>query len=173
MSVFTHCSETMTDTLKTAHPLKPGPSPLKFWLPLLPLTMPHSSLTFASNTINVCPCFHAKLLIERLSLLKESLCSSVFHPWAARMSMWWPHLVNCSCYKLSWVRTLPVMFWDVQNEAGKSSWYYTSARLMGDGSGGVLYTTHNSGTKSSTILRFIHIWENNGHSWYLNSRHCF
>ena len=85
MSVFTHCSETMTSSLKTLILWNQGHLVFRPRHPSCHWQWPHSSLAFTDNIINACPCFPAILVIplERSSLPKEPfvlLCSIREHP---------------------------------------------------------------------------------------------
>lgn len=85
MSAFTHCSETVTSSLKTLIIWNQGHLVFSPRRPSCHRQWPYSSLTFTSNIINACPCLYAILVIPlgRSLPLKEPfvlLCSIREHP---------------------------------------------------------------------------------------------
>lgn len=157
MSAFTHCSETVTSSLKTliiwnqGHRVFSPRRPSRHW------QWPHSSLTFTSNIINACPCLYAILVIPlgRSSLLKEPfvlLCSIREHPGCQSGGHIW---LTAPAGNSAGTEHSPLCFG--KEAAQKSFWHCTSAWLIGDGSRGVLYTA-NTGTECPRILQVYPHW---------------
>lgn len=174
MSAFTHCSETVTSSLKTliiwnqGHLVFSPRRPSRHW------QWPHSSLTFTSNIINSCPCLYAILVIPlgRSSLLKEPfvlLCSIREHPGCQSGGHIW---LTAPAGNSAGTEHSPLCFGKHRRQLRSHS----DTVLLLDSSEMGVGVCFIQQTLVQSVLEFfksIHIGWCNGHSWHFNSKYCF
>lgn len=122
MSTYRHHQWIMTEIPETAHHLKPDMScrwNSSLWFPCFCSHWPCNYMTFASNIINVWPCFNA--IPFGASEVVPSATQS-FGPLcpirdAVRMLIWWAGLLACPYRKLRLVRAPRVVSWEIHCRA--------------------------------------------------------